>query len=111
MSPIPDIRTGQAGTATFSSSTLAQLARWGPLTVFREILPAASDGFRIDITGNIWTSDGVHCSAPDGDLIGKIDLGEIATNLCFLSAPLRALFVTTPSRALVCDLSAVELIP
>lgn len=86
----------------------------GPLTVFAEILPAASDGFKLDSAGKIWTSagDGVHCYAGDGVLVGRIELGEMATNLCFLPAPQRGLFVTTPSRALVCDLSGVpEFVP
>ena len=43
------------------------------------------DGFRFDIAGNIWTSagDGVQCYAPDGCLLGKIKLPEVAANVEF----------------------------
>ena len=43
------------------------------------------DGFRFDKAGNIWTSagDGVHCYAPDGCLLGKINLPEAAANVEF----------------------------
>lgn len=43
------------------------------------------DGFRFDAAGNIWTSagDGVHCYAPDGCLLGKIKLPEVAANVEF----------------------------
>ena len=44
------------------------------------------DGFRLDTTGNIWTSagDGVHCYSPEGDLLGKILIPEVVANLCFM---------------------------
>lgn len=76
----------------------------GPLTVFREIVPAACDGLRIGADGVIWSTagDGVHVYAADGAMVGRIDLGEMATNLCFL--PEQRIFITTPTRALVCDL-------
>ncbi|MEL7415870.1 MAG: SMP-30/gluconolactonase/LRE family protein, partial [Pseudomonadota bacterium] len=40
--------------------------------VFHQIAPGASDGFRLDSDGNIWSSaaDGVQCIAPDGRLLG-----------------------------------------
>jgi len=43
------------------------------------------DGFRLDTSGNIWTSagDGVHVYAPDGALIGKIKVPEVVANVCF----------------------------
>jgi gluconolactonase len=79
----------------------------GPLTVFREIVPAACDGLRISAGGTVWSTagDGVHLYGSDGALRGRIDLAEMATNLCFLPPPGRRIFVTTPTRALVCDLS------
>ena len=50
-----------------------------------------TDGMRLDVDGNIWcgmgngdpAEDGVHCHAPNGDLIGKIHLPETCANLCF----------------------------
>ncbi|MDX6752645.1 SMP-30/gluconolactonase/LRE family protein [Geminicoccaceae bacterium 1502E] len=45
----------------------------------------ASDGFRCDIDGNVWTSagDGVHCFSPGGELLGKIMVPEVVANLTF----------------------------
>ena len=71
--------------------------------VFAEMGPkGASDGIRCDIHGNLWSSagwvgagyDGVHCFAPDGDLIGKIHLPETISNLCFGGAMKNRLFIT-----------------
>jgi len=44
-----------------------------------------ADGFRADEDGNIWTSagDGVHCVSPGGELLGKIRLPSIVSNVCF----------------------------
>ncbi len=49
------------------------------------------DGMRCDIDGNLWCGwgmgqdglDGVHVFAPDGTLIGRIDLPERCANVCF----------------------------
>ncbi len=43
------------------------------------------DGLRVDVHGNVWLSagDGVHCHAPDGDLLGKVLVPETVANLCF----------------------------
>lgn len=67
--------------------------------VFAVVTPGVSDGFRVDIEGNIWTSagDGVHCYAPDGVLIGKIHLPEVCTNLTFGGRKRNRLFMTCAS--------------
>ena len=54
------------------------------------------DGFRVDVEGNIWTSaaDGVHCIAPDGELIGKILVPETVTNLAFGGPKRNRMFIT-----------------
>jgi len=43
------------------------------------------DGFRCDTEGRIWTSaaDGVHCYTPEGQLLGKIMVPEVVSNVCF----------------------------
>ncbi len=45
----------------------------------------AADGFRCDGDGNVWTSagDGVHCVSPDGDLLGRIRVPQIVSNVTF----------------------------
>jgi len=71
--------------------------------VFVDMRPGTSDGIRADMDGNIWASagwagpgfDGVHCYAPDGDLIGKIHLPEVCANLCFGGARKNRLFMAT----------------
>jgi gluconolactonase len=49
------------------------------------------DGFRVDVDGNLWAGwgmgreglDGVSIFNPDGKLIGRIDLPERVSNVCF----------------------------
>jgi gluconolactonase len=56
------------------------------------------DGFRVDAQGYIWSSadDGVHVLHPEkGDLIGRIRLPEIVSNLTFGGAKRNRLYITT----------------
>jgi gluconolactonase len=64
--------------------------------VFAVIDSGVPDGFRVDVDGNIWSSaaDGVHCIAPDGQLIGKIHTSEVVTNLTFGGRRRSRLFMT-----------------
>jgi gluconolactonase len=64
--------------------------------VFAVINPGIPDGFRIDVDGNVWTSaaDGVHCIAPDGELIGKVLIPETVSNLTFGGPKRNRLFIT-----------------
>jgi gluconolactonase len=43
------------------------------------------DGIRVDMKGHVWASagDGVYCYAPNGDLLGRINVPEVVANLCF----------------------------
>ena len=63
---------------------------------FHTVDPGASDGFRLDSDGNVWTSaaDGVHCIAPDGILIGKVLVPEHVSNICFGGRAKQQLFIT-----------------
>jgi gluconolactonase len=64
--------------------------------VFCHIDKGLPDGFRIDVSGNVWTSagDGVQCFSPDGDLLGKILTPQAAANLCFGGPQRNRLFIT-----------------
>jgi len=64
--------------------------------VFAALDNGVSDGFRLDERGNIWTSagDGVHCLAPDGNLLGKVLIPERVSNVCFGGSKLNRLYIT-----------------
>jgi len=53
--------------------------------IFHKIDPGFADGIRCDEDGNVWSSaaDGVHCIAPDGELLGKIRVPFTVSNLTF----------------------------
>src|SRR5579864_2953854 len=58
--------------------------------VFNTAEPGGSDGFRVDVDGNLWCAwgggegeDGVAIFAPDGTMIGRILLPERCANVCF----------------------------
>jgi gluconolactonase len=64
--------------------------------VFCDIDSGLPDGFRVDVSGNVWTSagDGVHCFGSDGKLLGKILLPQTAANLTFGGPRRNQLFIT-----------------
>lgn len=64
--------------------------------IFHTIQSGASDGFRLDTQGNIWSSaaDGVHCIDPSGKLIGKILVPELVSNVCFGGRNKHQLYMT-----------------
>ena len=70
--------------------------------IFCDMGKGSSDGIRVDIDGNVWAAagwggegyDGVHVFAPDGTLIGAIDLPEGVSNVCFGGVKRNRLFIT-----------------
>ena len=64
--------------------------------VFHVIEPGMADGFRVTSDGNVWSSagDGVHCLSPAGDLLGKILVPELVSNVCFGGRAKHELFMT-----------------
>ena len=68
----------------------------GRSRVFAEVSPGVPDGFRADVEGNIWTSaaDGVHCYSAQGELLGKIKIPEMVSNLTFGGPMKNRLFIT-----------------
>ncbi len=71
-------------------------ARLGKSRVFAEINPGLADGFRLDTHGNLWTSagDGIHCFSPAGELLGKIKVPEVVSNVTFGGPKRNRLFIT-----------------
>jgi gluconolactonase len=67
--------------------------------IFAVIEPGLSDGFRVDVEGNIWTSagDGIHVLTPDAIELGRILLPEKTSNCTFGGPDGRRLFITASS--------------
>jgi gluconolactonase len=57
--------------------------------------PAAADGIRCDIDGNLWCGarPGVQVVAPNGDRIGMIRMPETCANICFGGSKRNRLFI------------------
>jgi len=80
--------------------------------------PAISDGVRLDVEGNVWCTmgwgdpreDGVRCYAPNGDLLGKVQLPETCGNLCFGGKKRNRLFIaaSTSIYALYVDTQGAQ---
>lgn len=66
------------------------------------------DGFRCDLSGNIWTStaEGVRCYAPDGTHIGSVKVPEIVANVCFGGLKRNRLFITAQTTLYAIFLNA-----
>lgn len=63
--------------------------------VFADCTAGLFDGFRLDESGNIWTSagDGVRCYEPGGDQIGTIRTPDPVANVCFGGPARNRLFI------------------
>lgn len=83
--------------------------------IFHKITNGASDGFRVDTDGNVWSSagDGVHCIGPNGHLMGKILVPERVSNVCFGGRGNHRLFITatTSVYAISLNRSGVAVVP
>lgn len=75
--------------------------------VFHKVSPGCADGIRTDTDGNLWASagDGVHCIAPDGQLMGKILVPEVVSNICFGGRAKHQLFITATTSLYVISLN------
>ena len=73
--------------------------------MFREIDPGVSDGFRVDETGNVWTSAGagVHVIAPDGTELGRIPTPKPVGNVTFGGRTGRTLFICATDTLFAID--------
>jgi gluconolactonase len=63
---------------------------------FQTVAPGCADGIRLDSDENVWSSagDGVHCLSPEGELMGKILVPEVVSNLCFGGRGKHVLYIT-----------------
>ncbi|WP_184825924.1 SMP-30/gluconolactonase/LRE family protein [Jiangella mangrovi] len=70
--------------------------RCGNGRVFATVRPGASDGFRVDEEGRIWSSsaDSVQVFTPDGVRVAHVPVPEKVSNVCFGGADGTELFVT-----------------
>ena len=75
--------------------------------VFAVIDAGVPDGMRIDSEDRLYVAalDGVHVFAPAGELIAKIPVPEMVTNLCFGGPDLKTLFITATSSLYALELS------
>ncbi len=67
--------------------------------IFCEINPGVPDGIRCDEYGNVWSTagDGVHVYAPNGKLLGKILIPQVASNCTFGGVDRQTLYITAIS--------------
>ena len=75
--------------------------------VFHTISVGFADGFRLDRDGNLWSSaaDGVHCINSSGELIGKILVPELVSNVCFGGRAKHQLFITATTSVYMISLN------
>ncbi len=61
-----------------------------------ELEPGVPDGMKCDAGGNVWVCGpgGIWVYAPDGGLLGKVRVPELAANLAWGGADFRTLFIT-----------------
>ena len=73
--------------------------RLGSSRIFDVMDPGVSDGLRVDVEGNVWTSagDGIHVLDASGVELGRILLPEAASNCTFGGFDGRRLFITATS--------------
>ena len=79
--------------------------RLGSSRVFTVMEPGVSDGMRVDVEGNVWTSagDGIHVLDPAGTELGRTLLPEAASNCTFGGVDGRRLFITATSTLWAID--------
>lgn len=70
-------------------------SRLGNARIFHKVEPGMADGFRCDQDGNIWSSaaDGVHCISPQGELLGKLKVPFVVSNVAFGGRDYSRLFI------------------
>jgi gluconolactonase len=79
----------------------------GSPRVFYVVPDGVSDGFRVDVAGNVWTSadDAIHVVAPDGRRLGRLPLPERASNCVFGGPKGDRLFITATTSLYAIDVA------
>ena len=79
-----------------NGKSLANVKRFAVLDMPGTNEPAAADGIRCDVDGNLWCGarPGVQILASNGDRIGMIRMPETCANICFGGAKRNRLFMT-----------------
>jgi Gluconolactonase len=79
--------------------------------VFTLVDTGASDGFRLDTEGRIWTSagPGVNVYDPAGELLGRIKTGAKTSNLCFGGPRRNRLYITCSQYLMAISVAATGL--
>lgn len=74
---------------------------------FYEVPDGLSDGFRVDVEGNVWTSagDGIHVVAPDGRRLGRLPVPERTSNCVFGGPQGDRLFITATTSLYVVEVA------
>lgn len=86
-----ELRSGLGPGADPATGPVAKNGR-----VFARMERGASDGFRVDQAGNVWTSNGdaVTVLDPAGNRLGEVVIGETVANLCFGGPDGSVLYIT-----------------
>jgi gluconolactonase len=73
--------------------------------VFAEVAPGISDGFRVDVEGNVWTSseDSVQVFDAAGVRLGKLFVPEKIANVCFGGPDGTRLFIAASTSLYAVD--------
>ena len=63
--------------------------------IFHKVEPGYCDRLKVDEDGNLWSSaaDGVHCISPQGELLGKLLVPHLVSNLTFGGLAKNRLFI------------------
>ena len=79
----------------------------GASCIFYLVPDGVSDGFRVDVDGNVWTSadDGIHVVAPDGRRLGRLPVPERVSNCVFGGPDGDRLFITATTSLYVVDVA------
>jgi gluconolactonase len=75
--------------------------------VFYVVTAGVSDGFRVDVDGNVWTSagDGIHVVSPEGRRLGRLPVPEPVANCVFGGPEGDRLFITATSSLYMVDVA------